>query len=196
RFSSNTLILIVGIMIAYAVNALVGILQFYSLKEDLQAFVIWGLGSFGNISLAQLRIFVPLVLIGLALSSLMIKPLNILLLGEHYAKNLGLNTRSVQILVILLTGFLIALITAFCGPIAFLGLAVPHLARILFRSSDHRIVFPATILTGALLALICNIIARLPGFDSALPINAVTSLIGAPVVIWLILKRNSFKSLV
>lgn len=195
RFRSNTVILIMGIMIAYAVSSVVGILQFYSLKEDLQAFVIWGLGSFGNVSLQQMSIFIPLIIVGLALSSAMIKSLNLLLLGESYAKNLGLKTRSSRTGIIVFTGLLTATVTAYCGPIAFLGLAVPHLTRNMFHSSDHRIIMPGTILTGALLALVCNIIARLPGFDSALPINAITSLIGAPVVIWLIIKRNDFKSI-
>ncbi|MBE0637701.1 MAG: iron ABC transporter permease [Bacteroidales bacterium] len=195
RFRSNTVILIMGIMIAYAVSSVVGILQFYSLKEDLQAFVIWGLGSFGNVSIQQMSYFIPLILVGLALSSAMIKPLNLLLLGESYAKNLGLKTRSSRTGIIVFTGLLTATVTAYCGPIAFLGLAVPHLTRNLYQSSDHRIILPGTILTGALLALVCNIIARLPGFDSALPINAITSLIGAPVVIWLIIKRNDFKSI-
>lgn len=195
RFRSNTVILIMGIMIAYAVSSVVGILQFYSLKEDLQAFVIWGLGSFGNISLQQMSIFIPLIVVGLALSSAMIKPLNLLLLGESYAKNLGLKTHTSRTGIIVFTGLLTATVTAYCGPIAFLGLAVPHLTRNLFQTSDHRVILPGTILTGALLALVCNIIARLPGFDSALPINAITSLIGAPVVIWLIIKRNDFKSI-
>lgn len=195
RFRSNTIILIMGIMIAYATSSLVGILQFYSMKEDLQAFVIWGLGSFGNVPLKQINVFALLILSGLALSAALIKPLNLLLLGENYAVNLGLNTRISRFWIIGATGLLTATITAYCGPIAFLGLAVPHLTRNLFRSSDHRVIFPGTLLSGALLALVCNIIARLPGFDSALPINAITSLIGAPVVIWLIMKRNEFKSI-
>jgi iron complex transport system permease protein len=195
RFRSNTVVLIIGIMIAYAVTALVGILQFYSLKEDLQAFVIWGLGSFGNISMKQMNVFLPLIIAGLILAVAMMKPLNLLLLGEHYARNLGLKTSGARISLIMITGVLTATVTAYCGPIAFLGLAVPHLTRNLFQSSDHRVILPGTILTGALLALVCNIIARMPGFDSALPINAITSLIGAPVVIWLIVKRNDFKQI-
>jgi iron complex transport system permease protein len=193
RFRSNTVVLIIGIMIAYAVTAIVGILQFYSLKEDLQAFVIWGLGSFGNVSMQQMYVFVPVIIAGLLLSVAMIKPMNLLLLGDHYAANLGLKTESAKVGLIMVTGILTATVTAYCGPIAFLGLAVPHLTRNLFRSSDHKIILPGTILTGALLALVCNIIARLPGFDNALPINAITSIIGAPVVIWLIVKRNDFK---
>ncbi len=195
RFRSATVVLIMGIMIAYAVTALVGILQFYSLKEDLQAFVIWGLGSFGNVSNRQLNIFLPLIFAGLLLSLVMIKPMNLLLLGDQYARNLGLKTASAKPALILITGILTATVTAYCGPIAFLGLAVPHLTRNLFQSSDHKIVLPGTILSGALLALVCNIIARMPGFDNALPVNAITSLIGAPVVIWLIIRRNNFKSI-
>lgn len=195
RFRSITIILILGIMIAYTTSSLVGILQFYSMKEDLQAFVIWGLGSFGNVPLKQISVFIVLILGGLVLSAALIKPLNLLLLGENYAVNLGLNTRASRFWIISATGLLTATVTAYCGPIAFLGLAVPHLARNLFRTSDHRVILPGTLLCGALLALVCNIIARLPGFDSALPINAITSLIGAPVVVWLIMKRNDFKSI-
>jgi iron complex transport system permease protein len=190
RFRSPATILIIGIMIAYAVTAIVGILQFYSLKEDLQAFVIWGLGSFANVSWQQLAFFIPLLIIGIVLALLMIKPLNALLLGENYARNLGVNTRRISLLAIFTSGLLIAVVTAYCGPIAFLGLAVPHFSRALLRSSNHLLVMPGTLLSGMALALLCNLIARLPGFDGALPINAITSLIGAPVVVWIILRRN------
>lgn len=193
RFRSNTMILIIGIMIAYAVTAIVGVLQFYSLKEDLQAFVIWGLGSFANVSWLQLQFFIPVLAATMLGSAALIKPMNALLLGEHYAANLGVRVGGTRLLLILLTGVLTATVTAYCGPIAFLGLAVPHLSRNLFRTSDHMVNVPGTILSGALLALICNLIARLPGFDGALPINAITSLIGAPVVVWIIIKRQQFK---
>ncbi len=196
RFNSNTIILIIGIMIAYATSSLVGILQFYSLKEDLQAFVIWGLGSFGNVPLSLITTFALLTAIGLTLSVLLIKPLNLFLLGEYYAINLGLNTKKSRYWILITTGLLTATVTAFCGPIAFLGLAVPHIARTIFQTSDHRIILPGSLLCGALLALVCNIIARLPGIDSALPINAITSLIGAPIVIWLLVKKNTIKSLI
>ncbi len=193
RFKSNSTILIIGIMIAYVVTSIVGILQFYSLKEDLQAFVIWGLGSFANVAWQQHAFFVPLVLVGLFFPIIMIKPMNALLLGENYAQNLGVNIRNTTTILIIASGILIATVTAYCGPIAFLGIAIPHLSRNLFQSSDHLVNVPGTILSGMLLALFCNLIARLPGLDGALPINAVTSLIGAPVIVWVIIKSNKYR---
>ncbi len=193
KFRNNTTILIIGIMIAYIISAIVGILQFYSLKEDLQAFVIWGLGSFANVSWQQHAFFFPVVFIGIAISVFMIKPMNALLLGDNYARNLGFNTRRISILLIVAAGILVAVVTAYCGPIAFLGIAIPHLSRNLFKSSDHFINVPGTILSGMMLALFCNMVARLPGFDGALPINAITSLIGAPLVIWVIIKSKHYQ---
>lgn len=193
RYRSNTTILIIGIMIAYVVSAIVGILQFYSLKENLQAFVIWGLGSFANVSWQQHLFFAPVAAFGIILSAMMIKPMNALLLGDNYARNLGFNTSRVTMMLIIISGLLVAVVTAYCGPIAFLGIAVPHLSRNLFKTSNHLINVPGTILSGMLLALFCNLIARLPGFDGALPINAITSIVGAPVVIWVILRQNQFR---
>lgn len=183
-------LLIAGIMIAYVAGALVGIIKFYSHKEDLQAFVIWGLGTFSNVAFHQLLFFSVIVFIGLFVSVLMIKPLNMLILGETYASNLGLDVKKTQLVLLLTSGFLTAVITAYTGPIAFLGLAVPHLARNLFKTSDHRKLLPASIVLGALLALFCNLIARLPGFDGSLPINSITALIGAPVVLYVIINRK------
>nr|NQU90515.1 iron ABC transporter permease [Bacteroidota bacterium] len=194
RVKSNTVILIIGIMIAYAVTAIVGVLQFYSLKEDLQAFVIWGLGSFANVSWNQMKYFLPVVTGGLLFSAILIKPLNILLLGENYAQNLGIHIKRTRILIIVITGVLAATVTAYCGPIAFLGLAIPHLSRNFFQTSDHMINLPGVILAGSLLALVCSLIARLPGMEGALPINAITSLIGAPIVVWIVIKRSKFKA--
>lgn len=183
-------LLIAGIMIAYVAGALVGIIKYYSHKEDLQAFVIWGLGTFSNVASHQLPFFSAVVLIGLFISLLMIKPLNMLILGEGYAANLGLNVKHTQLILLLTSGFLTAVVTAYTGPIAFLGLAVPHLARNLFKTSDHRKLLPSSIVMGALLALFCNLIARLPGFDGSLPINSITALIGAPVVVYVLLNRK------
>lgn len=191
KLSSMVGLLIAGLMIAYVVGAVVGIIKYFSHKEDMHAFVIWGLGSFSNIGLSQLPFFVINVSLGLVASVLLMKPLNLMLLGEKYAQNLGLNVKKNQMLTLLVSGFLTAVITAYAGPIAFLGLAVPHLARNLFRSSDHKVLIPASIVTGASLALLCNLIARLPGFDVNLPVSSVTSLIGAPIVIWIILKRQN-----
>lgn len=195
RFNSNLHVLISGVMISFALGALVGILQFYSLKEDLQAFVIWGLGSFNNVPLRMTGPFSSLILVGLLLAVLLIKPLNLIMLGDHYATNLGLNTRLARIMIIITTGLLVATVTAYCGPIAFLGLAIPHLIRYLFNHSDHLIVLPGTIVGGASLALLSHLIARLPGLDSALPVNTITSLIGAPLVIWMIIRPANLKKL-
>ncbi len=193
KFRNPTTILIIGIMIAYIVSAIVGILQFYSMKENLQSFVIWGLGSFANVSWNEHRYFVPVIVAGIFFSVLMVKPMNALLLGDNYAQNLGFNVRFVSMVLIIITGILVATVTAYCGPIAFLGLAVPHLSRNLFRTSDHLVNVPGTVFSGILLALFCNLIARLPGFDGALPINAITSIIGAPVVIWIIIRQYHFR---
>jgi len=190
----NTILLIVGIMVGYAASAIIGVMKFYSPKEDVHAYVIWGLGSFSNVSWEHLYILLPVVLIGLVMSLLLIKPLNVLVLGENYAENLGVNIKHTRLLILFCTGLLTAAITAFCGPIAFLGLAVPHLTKGLFRTSDQKVLMPAVILAGATLALFCNLIARLPGFEGALPINVVTGLIGAPIVISVIIKRRRMNS--
>ncbi|MBS4059067.1 MAG: iron ABC transporter permease [Bacteroidetes bacterium] len=194
RLMNMVSLLIAGIMIAYVAGAIVGIIKYFSHKEDLHAFVIWGLGSFSNVGLSQIPFFVIAVSLGLVASVLLMKPLNLMLLGEKYARNLGLNVKHYQTILLLVAGFLTAVITAYAGPIAFIGLAVPHLARNLFRSSDHKILIPSTIIIGAALALFCNLIARLPGFEGSLPVNSITSLIGAPVVVWIILKRQQLYS--
>ncbi len=191
RLKNNAMLLIVGIMVGYASSAIVGLLQFLSSKEDIQTFVVWQLGSFGNVSWDKHSVFIPLVLIGLVASFFLTKPLNVLMLGENYASNLGLNVKKSRFFILVVTGLLTATITAFCGPIAFLGLAVPHLCKGLFKTADHTILIPAVMLFGAALALFCNVIARLPGFEGALPVNAVTSLIGAPIVVSVILKKRS-----
>lgn len=191
RLKNNAMLLIVGIMVGYASSAIVGLLQFISTKEDVQSFVLWGLGSFNNLSWDKHVIFIPMVALGLLGSLFLIKPLNVLLLGENYAANLGLNIKRSRLSILLVTGLLTATITAFCGPIAFLGLAVPHLSKGIFKTADHSVLIPAVMLFGGALALLCHLIARLPGFDGTLPINAVTSLIGAPIVIYVILKRRS-----
>ncbi|WP_430814877.1 iron chelate uptake ABC transporter family permease subunit [Carboxylicivirga sp. RSCT41] len=186
----NTILLIVGIMVGYAASAIIGVMKFYSPKEDVHAYVIWGLGSFSNVTWEHLIILIPVVVIGLIFSLLLIKPLNVLILGENYAENLGINIKNTRLAILLCTGLLTAAITAFCGPIAFLGLAVPHLTKGLFRTSNQKVLLPAVILAGSVLALFCNLIARMPGFEGALPINVVTGLIGAPIVISVIIKRR------
>jgi iron complex transport system permease protein len=186
KVKGNVTLLIVGVMIGYIANAVIGILKLFSPAEDIRAYTIWGLGSFASVSSSQISLFACTMIVLLALSTLLIKPLNILLLGEYYAQNLGLNVKQARMLIIMSSGLLVAICTAFCGPISFLGLAVPHLTRGLLRTSDHRMVLPGCIIVGALLALICNLIARMPGTEGTLPVNSVTSLIGAPVVIWVI----------
>ena len=175
-------LLIIGVMIGYMTNAIIGVLKFLSPEEDVKAFVVWGLGPFSRVSGDEMVLFVVLMCVLLPLAFLLVKPMNILLLGDRYAENLGLNIRRSRMLIIISSGILVAVVTAYCGPIMFIGLAVPHLARAIFRTADHRILMPATALCGAVLALFCNLIARLPGFEGALPVNSVTALIGAPVI--------------
>ena len=175
-------LLIIGVMIGYVASAIIGVLKFFSVEEDIRAYVIWGLGSFARVSGDQVGLFIAIMGVLLPLSFLLIKTMNLLLLGNSYARNLGLNIRRARLLVITSAGVLVAIVTAYCGPIMFIGLAVPHLCRALFRTSDHRILMPATLLVGAALALVCNLVARMPGFEGALPVNSVTALIGAPVV--------------
>ena len=190
RVRGNATLLIVGVMIGYIASAIIGVLKYFSSEEDIRAYVIWGLGSFARVTGGQVYVFVGLMAILLPLSMLLAKPLNMLLLGENYAVNLGLNIKRTRLMVISSAGILTAIVTAYCGPIMFLGLAVPHICRGLFRKSDHRILLPATVFCGADLALLCNLIARLPGFEGALPINSVTALIGAPVALWVLLQRK------
>ena len=149
---------------------------------NVKAFVVWGLGSFSRVSGDEMVLFVVLMYVLLPLSCLLVKSMNLLLLGDRYASNLGLNISRARLLVILSSGVLVAIVTAYCGPIMFIGLAVPHLARAIFKTSDHKILMPATMLCGAALALVCNLIARMPGFEGALPVNSVTALVGAPVI--------------
>ncbi|MFV0331547.1 MAG: iron chelate uptake ABC transporter family permease subunit [Dysgonomonas sp.] len=183
RVRGNVILLIIGVMIGYIATAIIGVLKFFSNDEDVRAYVIWGLGSFSKVSGNQVYTFVCIMIVLIPLSFLLIKTLNLMLLGEGYARNLGLNVKRARLSVIACSCVITAIVTAYCGPIVFLGLAVPHLCRTIFVSSDHRILMPAVTLTGASLALLCNLIARLPGFEGALPINSVTALIGAPIVI-------------
>lgn len=190
KVKGNVTLLIIGVMIGYVANAIIGVLKYFSAEEDIRAYVIWGLGSFARVSGDQVWLFVTIMVILIPLSMLLIKTLNLLLLGEQYARNLGLNIKSSRIWVIGCAGVIIAIVTAYCGPIMFLGLAVPHLCRAIWRTSDHRVLMPATALTGAALALVCNIIARMPGFEGALPINSVTALVGAPIVAMVLFRRR------
>ena len=190
KVHGNVTLLIIGVMIGYVANAVIGVLKFFSVEEDIRAYVIWGLGSFARVSGNQIMVFVCIMAVLLPLSFLLIKTLNLLLLGDAYARNLGLNIKRARLQVIACSGVLVAIVTAYCGPITFLGLAVPHLCRGIFRTSDHRILMPASLLAGAALALLCNLIARMPGFEGALPVNSVTALVGAPVVVSVLFKKR------
>lgn len=190
KVKGNVTLLIIGVMIGYVASAIIGVLKFFSVEEDIRAYVIWGLGSFSRVSGNQMVLFICIMAILIPLSFLLIKTLNLLLLGDGYARNLGLNVRRARIWVITSSGVLVAIVTAYCGPIIFLGLAVPHLCRGIFHTSDHRILMPASLFVGASIALICNLIARMPGFEGALPVNSVTALVGAPVVVSVLFNKR------
>lgn len=190
KVAGSVTLLIIGVMIGYIANAVIGVLKFFSVEEDIKAYVIWGLGSFARVSGNQMMLFVTIMAVIIPLSFLLIKPLNLLMLGDGYARNLGLNINRARVWVIICAGVLTAIVTAYCGPIIFLGLAVPHLCRAIFQTSDHRVLMPASMLVGASLALLCNLIARLPGFEGALPVNSVTALVGAPVVASVLFRKR------
>jgi len=183
-------VLIIGVMLGYLANSLVGVFKFFSLEEDVHSYVIWGLGSFSRLSLERSLWFSLMILPVSALGILMTKPLNLLSLGDRYAQNLGLKTKRARIQCIILAGVLTAITTAYCGPIVFIGVAVPHLAKMILRTSNHLNLIIVSAIMGAATTLLCNIVARMPGLDIALPINSVAAFIGAPVVISVIWKRR------
>lgn len=192
KLKDTMAILIVGLMFGSFTSAIVSVLTYFSTAEQLQKFTFWSLGSLANLSWNEVSLLATLTFIGLGISFLVIKPLDALLLGERYANSLGINFKRTRILIIIATSILAGSITAFVGPIAFIGLAVPHMAKLLFQTSNHLTLFWSTILLGAIILLFCDIIAQLPGSDLTLPINAVTSMIGAPIVIWLLVRKRSF----
>ena len=186
---SNVMLLIVGMMIGYLSTSAISILSYFSSSEGLQAFTIWGLGTFANLSSSQLPMFLLFTIVPLLCTFLLIKPLNALLLGENYAANLGYEVKTVRNFALILSSTLAAVVTAFCGPITFLGLAVPHLARLMTSTDNHLKLLPSTILIGGNVALLCNFITILPTNTAILPINAITPLIGAPIILWIILRK-------
>jgi len=187
----NTMsILIIGLMFGSFTSAIISVLSYFSEAQEIQQYVFWSFGSLGNLSWDELAIFFSVYLFGIAGVFTIIKPLNSLLLGENYAKSLGVNVKQSRIIILVITSLLTGVITAFSGPIAFIGLAVPHLAKLIFTTSNHKILIPATALTGALVLLVCDIIAQVPTSEFTLPINAITSLFGAPVVIWLLIRKK------
>lgn len=190
---SNVMLLIAGIMIGYVVSSAISLLNFFATAEGVHSYMIWGMGNFGGVSLAQLPWFAGMAVAGLLLSVSLVKPLNALLLGERYAENLGVNVRRVRGLLLLATGWLTAVVTAFCGPVAFIGLAVPHVARLLLGTSNHNSLLPVTMLCGAAVALLCNLICLLPGEWGMIPLNAVTPVLGAPVIVYVIVRQRRIK---
>lgn len=185
-------ILILGIMLSSGISAVVTIMQYFSNETMLKAYVIWTMGSLGNLTSGQLNVLLISVSAGVAMSLISMKMMNALLLGENYAGSIGLNVKYARTIIFACTSIMAGSVTAFCGPIGFIGIAVPHITRILFRTSDHRILIPGTILAGGSIMLASDIISQLPGSDSVLPVNAVTSLIGIPVVIWVILRNRNY----
>lgn len=187
---NNLILLIIGIMIGYVTSSVISLLNFFSTAEGVHSYVIWGMGNFGGVSLRQLPFFASICILGLVMALLLIKPLNALLLGHQYAESLGINIRKVRNLLLIATGILTAVTTAFCGPIAFIGLAVPHIARAITHSDNHHSLLPTTILTGAAIALLCNLLCILHGSSGIIPLNAITPLLGAPVIIYVIIRNR------
>ena len=189
---SNVMLLIIGIMIGYISSSAVSLLNFFATDEGVKSYMVWGMGSFSGVSLKYMPLFAAITLLGLIASAMLIKPLNALMLGNRYAQNLGVNIQRVRNTLLWVTGLLTAITTAFCGPVAFIGLAVPHIARLLLTTDNHRWLMPATMLTGAVVALLCNVICVLPGESGVIPLNAVTPVIGAPVIIYVIIHERRY----
>lgn len=187
---SNVMLLITGIMIGYIASSAIALLNFFATAEGVQSYTIWGMGSFGGVSMQQMPAFASVTLLGLWGALLLIKPLNALLLGDRYAENLGVNIRRVRNWLLVVTGLLTAITTAFCGPVSFIGLAVPHVARMMLGTSNHQSLLPVTMLSGGAVALFCNLVCVLPGESGIIPLNAVTPVVGAPVIIYVILNQR------
>jgi len=187
---NSVLLLIVGIMVGYVSSSAVSLLNFFASEEGVKSYMVWGMGNFGGVSMSHIPLFSILCLMGIGVSFLLIKPLNILLLGPQYAESLGISTRQLRNILLVVVGLLTAITTAFCGPISFIGLAIPHIARLLFRTENHQVLLPGTVLSGAAISLLCNFICYLPGEAGIIPLNAVTPLIGAPVIIYVIVQRR------
>lgn len=187
---SNAVLLIIGLMVGYLASSAISLLNFFSTAEGVKSYMIWGMGSFGNVSMGEVRWFVPIAMLGLLSSLLLIKPLNAMLLGEQYAENLGFSIKKLRISLLVITGLLTAVVTALCGPIAFIGLTTPHIARLAIGTENHRRLLPVTMLMGSVLALLCNLLCTLPADGGIIPLNAVTPLFGAPVIIYVLIKKR------
>ena len=187
---NHAVLLIVGIMVGYLASSAISLLNFFGTEEGVKSYMVWGMGSFGNVSMQEVKWLVPVAMVGLAASLLLVKPLNAMLLGEQYAENLGFNIRRLRLVLLLVTGLLTAVVTAFCGPVAFIGLATPHMARLLSGTENHRSLLPLTMLMGSVVALLCNGLCTLPSGGGIIPLNAVTPLFGAPVIIYVLIKKR------
>lgn len=188
---NKVFLLIAGVAISYLTSSVISVLNYVATAEGVHSYLVWGMGSFGAVSNAQLPLFALLLLVLLSCTLFMMKPLNALLLGDLYARNLGVNVRLVRLLLLCITGLLTAVVTAFCGPVAFLGLAVPHLARLSIGGNDHKALLPSTMLLGGCVALLCNILTHIPGESGLLPLASITPLVGAPVIIYVILRDRA-----
>lgn len=189
---NDLMLLISGLMVGYLTSSVITLLNYLSTAEGIQSYTIWGMGNFNGVAAAQLPFFSAAIAVGLLFSILLVKPLNIVLLGDNYARNLGLNMQKVRNMLLIATGVLTSVVTAFCGPVSFIGLAVPHIVRMIFLTSDHRVIVPGCILTGGVTGLLCNLLCILPG-DIVLPLNGVTPLIGVPVIMYVIFKGRRSK---
>ena len=187
------MLLIIGIMIGYLASSLISILNYYATADRVRTFVLWGMGDFSGVSNIRLPFFMVCTLLGISVAVFLIKPLNALLLGEAYAANLGVKIQQTRLWILFCTGLLTATTTAFCGPISFIGMSVPHIARLLLGTSNHKLLIPVTILTGSCIALLCNILTVLTGTNAVLPLNAITPILGAPVIIYVIVNRKNIQ---
>ena len=190
---NNIMLLIIGIMVGYLTSSVISLLKYWSTSEQVFSYMIWGMGDFSGVTTAQLPFFCIVVTLGLILSVLLIKPLNALLLGERYAANLGVNIKRIRFLLLFCAGILTAVTTAYCGPVSFIGLAVPHIARLLLGTSNHKSLLPMTILIGGFTALLCNLISVIPGSAGLIPLNAITPIFGAPVIIYVIVNQKKIQ---
>ena len=187
---NNMFLLIAGVAVSYMTSSAITLLNYFSTAEGVHSYMVWGMGSFGGVTMSQMPFFASVALMLLIVSLAMAKPLNALLLGDAYAVNLGVNVKAVRAVALCVTGLLTAVVTAFCGPVSFIGLAVPHIARLSMRSNNHRHLVPATIMLGGAVALLCNLVCQLPGESGLLPLGAITPLIGAPVIIYVVIKNR------
>ena len=193
KIRNNVLLLIMGLMLSYIISSLISLLSYIATADNLQAFFLWGMGSFGNVSLQQLPVFALCVIICLLVSLTLVKPLNAMLMGEHYAQNAGMSLKLIRIAILLAVGILSAIVVSFCGPITFIGLAVPHITRMIFKTSNHLTLMPATMLAGAVTALVCNFFTTFVSSGILIPVNIITPFVGVPVIFYVLWKKPLYR---